>query len=222
MLDDTDLPEGSSRFDFRDPRIWRHTDGTYRCVVGSRPADGSGQILLYASGDGFHWKFKSVLVSNHDRFGKMWECPDFFELDGKWVLLVSPQDMLPEGFEYHNGNGTLCLIGDYDEETGTFKETHDQSIDYGIDFYAAQTVLAPDYDRLDAELGRLQYAFAGRSVDGADEPAKRAVGQRRQAVPAAGPGTGRHAAPSDTIHECGSFGSGETGWPPGKNGGYGA
>ena len=148
VLDDTDIPEGSSRFDFRDPRIWRHTDGTYRCVVGSRPADGSGQILLYASGDGFHWKFKSVLVSNHDRFGKMWECPDFFELDGKWVLLVSPQDMLPEGFEYHNGNGTLCLIGDYDEETGTFAETHDQSIDYGIDFYAAQTVLAPDGRRI--------------------------------------------------------------------------
>lgn len=148
MLDDTDLPEGSSRFDFRDPRIWRHTDGTYRCVVGSRPADGSGQILLYTSGDGFHWKFKSVLVFNHDRFGKMWECPDFFELDGKWVLLTSPQDMLPEGFEYHNGNGTLCLIGDYDEETGTFKETHDQSIDYGIDFYATQTVLAPDGRRI--------------------------------------------------------------------------
>ena len=78
----------------------------------------------------------------------MWECPDFFELDGKWVLLTSPQDMLPEGFEYHNGNGTLCLIGDYDEEAGTFKEMHNQSIDYGIDFYATQTVLAPDGRRI--------------------------------------------------------------------------
>ena len=37
-------------------------------------------------------------------------------------MLTSPQDMLPEGFEYHNGNGTLCLIGDYDEENGSFKE----------------------------------------------------------------------------------------------------
>ena len=78
----------------------------------------------------------------------MWECPDFFELDGKWVLLTSPQDMLPEGFEYHNGNGTLCLIGDYDEETDTFTEQNNQSIDYGIDFYAPQTVLTPDGRRV--------------------------------------------------------------------------
>lgn len=41
-------------------------------------------------------------------------------------------------------DGTLCLIGDYDEETGTFKEMQNQSIDYGIDFYATQTVLVPD------------------------------------------------------------------------------
>ena len=52
----------------------------------------------------------------------MWECPDFFELDGKYVLLTSPQDMLPEGFEYHNGNGTLCIIGELDPETHTLKE----------------------------------------------------------------------------------------------------
>ncbi len=148
VLDERDIPEGSSRYDFRDPKIWKKADGTYACVVGNRPADGSGQILLYTSEDGFRWKFKSVLVSNHDRYGKMWECPDFFELDGKWVLLTSPQDMLPEGFEYHNGNGTLCLIGDYDEEAGTFKEMYNQSIDYGIDFYATQTLLAPDGRRI--------------------------------------------------------------------------
>ena len=148
VLDEQDIPEGSSRYDFRDPKMWKQADGTYACVVGNRPADGSGQILLYTSADGFHWKFKSVLVSNHERFGKMWECPDFFELDGKWVLLTSPQDMLPEGFEYHNGNGTLCLIGDYNEEAGTFKEMYNQSIDYGIDFYATQTVLAPDGRRI--------------------------------------------------------------------------
>ena len=129
-----DLPEGSSKVDFRDPKIWRNEDGTYSCVAGSRPADGSGQILLFTSPDGFRWKFKSVLISNRNRYGKMWECPDFFKLDGKWVLLTSPQDMLPEGFEYHNGNGTLCMLGDFDEEYGTFTEESNQAIDYGIDF----------------------------------------------------------------------------------------
>ncbi len=148
VLDVKDLPEGSSKADFRDPKIWKKEDGTYCCIVGNRPADGSGQILLYTSADGFRWEYKSILASNYNRFGKMWECPDFFELDGKWVLITSPQDMLPEGFEYHNGNGTLCLIGEFDEEAGTFREMHNQSIDYGIDFYAPQTVLTPDGRRV--------------------------------------------------------------------------
>lgn len=148
VLDEKDLPEGGSRFDFRDPKICRKKDGTYYCLIGNRPADGSGQILLYTSGDGFQWKFKTVLASNHNRFGKMWECPDFFPLDGKWALLTSPQDMLPQGFEYHNGNGTLCLIGDFDEGTDEFTEQYNQSIDYGIDFYAPQTVEALDGRRI--------------------------------------------------------------------------
>lgn len=148
VLDWRDLPKGASRYDFRDPKMWQEKDGTYYCVAGNRPADGSGQILLYMSKDGFKWEFKSILAANHNRFGKMWECPDFFELDGTWVLLTSPQDMLPKGFEYHNGNGTLCLIGDYDRETYTFKEKKDQAVDYGIDFYAPQTVLSPDGRRI--------------------------------------------------------------------------
>ena len=148
VLTDADIPEGSSKFDFRDPKLWREEDGTYRCVVGSRPADGSGQLLYYSSEDAIHWKFESILAQNKNRFGLMWECPDFFELDGKHVILTSPQDMLPSGFEYHNGNGTLCLIGDFDAESKTFIEQHDQAIDYGIDFYAAQTVLAPDGRRI--------------------------------------------------------------------------
>lgn len=148
VLDVKDLPKGCSRFDFRDPKIWRKRDGTYCCVVGNRPADGSGQILLFTSPDAFNWNFKKVLISNQNQFGKMWECPDFFELDGKWVLLVSPQEMLPEGFEYHNGNGTLCLIGEFDEKTDTFTKQYSQSIDYGIDFYAPQTVLTPDGRRV--------------------------------------------------------------------------
>ena len=148
VITEKDLPEGASRNDFRDPKIWRAPDGSYRCAVGSRPADGSGQILLYGSDDAIHWTFRKVLAENRNRFGLMWECPDFFELDGKWVLLTSPQDMLPQDFEYHNGNGTLCLIGEYDPETENFTEQHDQSIDYGIDFYAPQTVLAPDGRRI--------------------------------------------------------------------------
>ena len=148
ILTDADIPAGSSKYDFRDPKMWREPDGSYRCVIGNRAADGSGQLLLYASGDALHWTFESVLAENKDRFGSMWECPDYFELDGKAVVLISPQDMLPRGFEYHNGNGTVCLIGRFDAEKKVFLEETDHAIDYGIDFYAPQTLLTPDGRRV--------------------------------------------------------------------------
>ena len=148
VLTAKDLPKGASKVDFRDPKIWKGNDGNFYCVIGSRPADGSGQILLYRSKNGFEWEFVSTLAENKNRYGKMWECPDFFELDGKYVLLTSPQDMIPEGMEYHNGNGTLCIIGDLDSETHTLKEQSYQSVDYGIDCYAMQTLLAPDGRRI--------------------------------------------------------------------------
>ena len=148
VLTGKDLPDGGSTVDFRDPKIWREEDGTYYAVIGNRAADGSGAILLYSSGDGRKWAFVRTLDACHNQYGKMWECPDFFPLDGKWVLITSPMDMLPSGFEYHNGNGTLCLLGNFDEDTETFTEEHNQSVDYGIDFYAPQTVLAPDGRRI--------------------------------------------------------------------------
>ena len=148
VLDEKDIPEGGSRNDFRDPKMWQEEDGTYRCVIGNRSADGSGQILLFSSPDGFAWHYEKVLAASRNRFGRMWECPDFFPLDGKWILIVSPQEMLPSGLEYHNGNGTLCLIGDYDKKTAEYEEIANQSVDYGIDFYAPQTVLAPDGRRI--------------------------------------------------------------------------
>ena len=144
VLDAGDLPEGLSPYDFRDPKIWRTEDGSYRCVVGARREDKRGVLLLYGSEDGFHWAFRSVLAENDGRFGLMWEFP----LEGKHVLFVSPQDMLPEGFEYHNGNGTVCQIGTFDEEQGRFLPETNQAIDYGIDFYAPQTLLTPDGRRV--------------------------------------------------------------------------
>lgn len=148
VLDEQNLPKGGSRYDFRDPKIWEVSDGTFQCVVANCTNEKDGQVLLFSSPDGLEWKFEKILISNHKRFGRMWECPDFFMLDGKQVLIVSPQDMLPQGLEYHNGNGTICLIGTYDEEKKIFSEEQNQAIDYGIDFYAPQTVLAPDGRRI--------------------------------------------------------------------------
>ena len=148
VIDSSQLPEGSSPQDFRDPKIWACEDGGFRCVLGSLDAEHSGQILQYRSADGISWEYECVLASNHGRYGVMWECPDTFVLDGKQVLLVSPQDMLPEGNEFMSGNGTLALIGHLDDQTGALVEEATQSIDYGIDFYATQTLETADGRRV--------------------------------------------------------------------------
>ena len=148
VLDASCLPEGKSLNDFRDPKIWREDDGTYRSIIGTCDKDRNGSILLFSSEDAFRWKYEGILIENDGRLGRMWECPDLFQLDGEDVLFVSPQDMLPAGFEYHNGNGTVCLIGTFDKEKKKFIPKADHAIDYGIDFYAPQTILTPDGRRV--------------------------------------------------------------------------
>ena len=142
-----DIPEGLSKYDFRDPKMWREKDGTYRCVVGGCTNDKKGRILYFRSDDGYDWKFISVLAANDGSLGTMWECPDFFELDGKHVLLISPQDVL-QNEEYNCGNIVVAMIGTFDPETGIFHKETEQLVDAGIDFYATQTLLAEEGRRL--------------------------------------------------------------------------
>ncbi|MBR0353766.1 MAG: glycoside hydrolase family 32 protein [Oscillospiraceae bacterium] len=148
VLTGADIPEGFSAHDFRDPKLFRRPDGGFSCVVGVRTEDQSGATLLYGSDDGLRWHYEATLDRSYNEFGKMWECPDFFELDGEQLLLTSPQDMSQAGLEFHNGNGTLCLIGRYDAQARRFERRRVQAIDYGIDFYAPQTLLTEDGRRV--------------------------------------------------------------------------
>lgn len=141
------LPKGSSREDFRDPKIWKEEDVFY-AVAGSRSEDTSGQIILFSSQDIHHWNYEGIIESCRKEYGAMWECPDFFALDNRQVLIVSPQDMTAKGLEFHNGNNTLYLIGDYDKEKVEFKRTYAEAVDYGLDFYAPQTLEAEDGRRI--------------------------------------------------------------------------
>ena len=143
------VPAGSSVRDFRDPKIWYDAEEkAYYSVVGNRPADGSGAILLFRSEDGIHWSFVTTVDACRNEYGRMWECPDFFPLDGQWVLAVSPQDMQQMGYEFHVGHGTMFLVGDYDRKNHTFDRKWVQAIDYGLDFYAPQSLEAPDGRRI--------------------------------------------------------------------------
>ncbi|MBQ7679666.1 MAG: glycoside hydrolase family 32 protein [Butyrivibrio sp.] len=148
VLTAADLPQECTAADFRDPKLWRTETGTYLCVTGCCDDAHDGRIVLFESPDAFHWQFRSVLIRNNGRFGRMWECPDFFPLDGQWVLLTSPQDMREQEGGYHCGNGNLCLIGSFDEETGQFTPEHDQPVDEGLDFYATQTIQTEDGRRV--------------------------------------------------------------------------
>ena len=147
VLDGKDLPPGGSAVDFRDPKVWREADGTFYAVICNRAADGSGAALLYRMGEDLKGELVRTLDASRNQYGKMWECPDFFPLDGKQVLIASPQEMSPVGLEFHAGNGTVCLIGDYGPDRG-FARQYVQAIDYGLDFYAPQTLLTPDGRRV--------------------------------------------------------------------------
>lgn len=143
------LPEGSSVEDFRDPKVWKdEQDGRFYAVIGSRHADTSGQLALFSSPDMREWRFECVMDRCHKEYGSMWECPDYFTLDGKQMILVSPQDMLAHDLEFHNGNGTMYLLGEYRKEAAAFRREKVAAIDYGLDFYAPQTLETPDGRRV--------------------------------------------------------------------------
>ncbi|MGO5138880.1 glycoside hydrolase family 32 protein [Clostridium butyricum] len=147
VIDSNMLPEGSSPVDFRDPKIWRNGNKFY-VVIGSRSEDKSGQILLYESEDLKKWNFVSVIDRSNNEIGRMWECPDIFNIDGKDILIISPQEMKAYELEFHNGNSTVYIIGEFDKDNKTLKREDYKTIDYGLDFYAPQTLESEDGRRI--------------------------------------------------------------------------
>ena len=78
----------------------------------------------------------------------MWECPDFYHLEEKYVLMVSPQEMEAKEREFHSGNNSVFLIGTYCKCNYKFNREKIQNVDYGLDFYAPQTMQTEDGRRI--------------------------------------------------------------------------
>nr|WP_078414615.1 glycoside hydrolase family 32 protein [Priestia abyssalis] len=129
--------EGSGHF--RDPKVWKHADHWYM-VLGTRKED-IGKVVLYKSKDLRKWEYLGVLAESDGTEGYMWECPDFFEIGGKHVLLFSPQGIEADGEKYQNLFQTGYIVGDFNYDTLEFSRGEFQELDYGHDFYAVQTLL---------------------------------------------------------------------------------
>jgi beta-fructofuranosidase len=78
--------------DWRDPFYFRYRGSDYMVLGGNLNKGKGGQavVTLYKAEDNslMKWKYLGVLFQ-YENAGNI-ECPNFFELDGKWVLVISP------------------------------------------------------------------------------------------------------------------------------------
>lgn len=131
-------PAWGDRTHTRDPKVWRGADAWYM-VLGSKTPDNRGKLLFYRSRDLALWEPAGSAAAPQG-LGWMWECPDYFELDGGQVLLCSPMGIAaPDG---ETGDHTICMQVRFDEAACRMElpETY-QFFDYGLDLYAPQSTL---------------------------------------------------------------------------------
>ncbi len=128
---------------FRDPFLWREKDVWY-LGVGSGQRKQGGNVLLYRSTDLRQWNSVGILaagkwngkitVDSVDS-GEMWECPDFFKLGDKHVLIYSTERKV------------FWESGDLDLESMVFHSQKKGLLDSGS-FYAPKTQAAANGDRI--------------------------------------------------------------------------
>ena len=162
VLSEKDLPEEFTIEDFRDPKLWIGKDGKYYAVtVARKKSDNLGAALLFSSENAVEWQYLDTIRENDGSFGGMWECPDFFFLEGRPVLSISVMNMKNTSPLFRNGNCTVVFVGDTISEElkisselkskqseqalanliqQTMKQAKPQALDLGFDFYAPQTM----------------------------------------------------------------------------------
>jgi beta-fructofuranosidase len=82
-------PEGYSTNDFRDPQVlWMEDYGQYwMLVAGKRDGDSGSSILKYTSSNLSKWEFEGDFYHSDELY--FMECPDLFEINGRYYLLFS-------------------------------------------------------------------------------------------------------------------------------------
>ena len=143
LMENRDYPAGLSCH-VRDPKVWAQ-DGRYYMVQGARTLDDRGEVLVFESTDKRRWTHINT-IRTPAPFGYMWECPDYFEIDGKGFLSTCPQGMPHYETKWQNLNesGYFPVQGKLEDSVlGDFTEW-----DMGFDFYAPQTFLDPQGRRI--------------------------------------------------------------------------
>ncbi len=101
-----DVPvEAGQNVDFRDPFVWKEADG-WSMVLGSSIKDKGGVVFLYRSDNLINWDYVGPLFTgDQKKHGTLWECPNFFKLGDKWVLLISAHSgLIPDTVFYFVGS----------------------------------------------------------------------------------------------------------------------
>src|SRR5215469_6772401 len=120
---------------FRDPFLWREQDGWWYMGVASGLHKQGGRVLLYRSKNLRQWKYLHPLATgewtgrqgtNPVDTGEMWECPDFFALGKKSVLL------------YSTAGKVIWETGELDRKEMRFYKERSGLLDYGA-YYAQKT-----------------------------------------------------------------------------------
>lgn len=147
ILTGKDLPEGFSNGDFRDPKIFKR-DNVYYMLVGNRDESGNKQIICFKSNNiEKDWEYFGVTYSRKD-VGGIFECPDLISIDGKDVLIASPQRISrTSDYEYQNDDSCVYKIGNFSQVNGKFRYSGGESLeefDKGFSFYAPQTMTTSD------------------------------------------------------------------------------
>ena len=130
---------------FRDPFLWRDDQaGVWFLGIGSGLSKVGGRVLLYRSKDLHAWEYLHPLASgnwnekeNADPVaaGEMWECPDFFPLGNKHVLL------------YSTAGQVMWEVGELDPKELVFHTLKRGVLDHGA-YYAQKSQLDPNGNRI--------------------------------------------------------------------------
>ena len=123
----------------RDPKVFKKND-QYYMILGAQRLDETGTFIVYQSPNGIEWKLlgELILKNFNQEFGYMWECPDYAQIDGKDLLVFSPQGIEPQGEKYKNLFNVTYVIGKLDIENLTFEVESFDEFERGFDFYATQ------------------------------------------------------------------------------------